>query len=298
MKLILSRKGFDSAAGGVASPIFPDGVLISLPIRARGAQHAFREIAKGPDGSLGPLVEDLTRGRCPGDALAHLDPDLAAEALHRAPSWRPAFGQTGAAATHLARSGVGPGDVFVFFGWFRAVERGADGRWRYRNGAPDLHSVFGWLQIGEAIRVDERGRDALLAEKPWLAGHPHLHFGPDPRNILYLAADRLTLPGLDDSGLPGGGEIARFDERLAFSCRKAGRRSIWRLPDWFLPGEDRPPLTYHSDPKRWSRDGGDALLASAAQGQEFVLDCAGRPEAAPWLLRLLGAVDTPRSGRR
>jgi len=31
-KIILSRKGFDSANGGMASPIFPDGRLISLPI--------------------------------------------------------------------------------------------------------------------------------------------------------------------------------------------------------------------------------------------------------------------------
>ena len=32
MKIVLSRKGFDSACGGVASPIFPDGGYVSLPI--------------------------------------------------------------------------------------------------------------------------------------------------------------------------------------------------------------------------------------------------------------------------
>jgi hypothetical protein len=32
MRLILSRKGFDSALGGVASPNFPDTALTSLPI--------------------------------------------------------------------------------------------------------------------------------------------------------------------------------------------------------------------------------------------------------------------------
>ena len=32
MKLILSRKGFDSGAGGCASAITPDGTLLSLPI--------------------------------------------------------------------------------------------------------------------------------------------------------------------------------------------------------------------------------------------------------------------------
>ncbi|MBO4456467.1 MAG: hypothetical protein J5802_01965 [Butyrivibrio sp.] len=32
MKIILSRKGFDSTNGGCASPIMPDGTLLSMPI--------------------------------------------------------------------------------------------------------------------------------------------------------------------------------------------------------------------------------------------------------------------------
>ena len=32
MKVILSRKGMDSESGRVASPILPDGTLLSLPI--------------------------------------------------------------------------------------------------------------------------------------------------------------------------------------------------------------------------------------------------------------------------
>lgn len=32
MKIILSRKGFDSANGGIVSPIFEDGTMISFPI--------------------------------------------------------------------------------------------------------------------------------------------------------------------------------------------------------------------------------------------------------------------------
>jgi len=34
MKVILSRKGFDAEYGGFASPILPDGRLISLPVPA------------------------------------------------------------------------------------------------------------------------------------------------------------------------------------------------------------------------------------------------------------------------
>ena len=54
MKVILSRKGMDSEAGGMASPILPDGTLLSLPIPGENSNqqygglyyggHSFREI--------------------------------------------------------------------------------------------------------------------------------------------------------------------------------------------------------------------------------------------------------------
>lgn len=286
MRLILSRKGFDSAVGGVASPIFPDGAMTSLPISLADAPKTYAEIAKGPGGRLGLIVADLTRGAVTGASAAHLDPDLDPAALPRRLGWRPAFGQTGAAATHLARCGVGAGDVFLFFGWFRAVEKRGGG-WRYRAGAPNLHVAFGWLQVGEAVAVDQRG-PALLQEKPWLADHPHLFFGSDPRNVIYVAAERLVLPGYEDTGLPGAGEIGRFHPRLALTCPDGPGRSTWRLPAWFGPGEGRPALTYHGDPHRWTPHGEDVRLKVVGQGQEFVLDCGNRPCAAAWIMHMIG----------
>ena len=35
MKIILSRKGFDSSNGGIVSPIFEDGSMISFPIPSK-----------------------------------------------------------------------------------------------------------------------------------------------------------------------------------------------------------------------------------------------------------------------
>jgi len=32
MRIILSRKGFDSGSGGCPSPIFPDGSMFAMPI--------------------------------------------------------------------------------------------------------------------------------------------------------------------------------------------------------------------------------------------------------------------------
>ena len=38
MKVILSRKGFDSANGGILSPIFEDGTMLSFPIPSKDVE--------------------------------------------------------------------------------------------------------------------------------------------------------------------------------------------------------------------------------------------------------------------
>ena len=130
MKIVFSRKGFDSQNGGVPSPIFPDGTALSLPIPYPRSPTRFRDV-RWRSTSLGPIVECLSNGRVKGKHWCHLDPDLNADALARSPGWRPAFGQVEIAQRHLENQGVGPGDLFLFFGWFRAVEPGNGGTWRY-----------------------------------------------------------------------------------------------------------------------------------------------------------------------
>jgi Nucleotide modification associated domain 3 len=134
MKIIFSRKGFDSSAGNVASPIFPSGEMCSLPIPEPAStvnmqSKRYAEIMFG-NWSLGAIVDDLTRGEITGDRMAHLDPDLNFDSIDRQANWRPVFGQSGAAERHLQNYVVKEGDVFVFYGWFRQVEQCA--RWDTR----------------------------------------------------------------------------------------------------------------------------------------------------------------------
>src|SRR5258708_5248016 len=89
LKIVLSRKGFDSASGGVPNPILPGGVLVPLPIPAIRDPHTYNEIAVNGVG-LGTLVEELTRGKIERTRRCHLDPDLDAGSLPRAVGWRPA----------------------------------------------------------------------------------------------------------------------------------------------------------------------------------------------------------------
>ena len=209
MKIVFSRKGFDTQYGGVPSPVFPDGTVVSLPIPGRSSPTRFRDVRCG-HGSLGPLVERLTRGRVRGDDRCHLDPDLDSSALARLPDLRPAFGQVDSAEGHLARQGVGPDDLFLFFGSFRHVERASDGGWRYADRSPAVHRLFGWLQVAEVVAVGNEIASARAA-RPWLSAHPHLHGGPwPPNNTIYVSTRMLTIYGAD-LAVRGGGVFANTD---------------------------------------------------------------------------------------
>src|SRR3954463_16825266 len=97
MKLILSRKGFDStpAYGACASPILPDGRMVSLPIPHESGTLTFGALRhQGLD--VGQIVSDLTGTRVNRTEPAHLDPDLDHTARDRRRGWRAAFGQDGA----------------------------------------------------------------------------------------------------------------------------------------------------------------------------------------------------------
>ena len=107
MKIVLSRKGFDSGTGQVASPILPSGELCSLPIPEPmpcSRSKRYTEIMMG-NHSLGAVVSDLTRGKIKPDTAAHLDPDLSFGSIPRLENWKPLFGQAGAAERHLHAPG-------------------------------------------------------------------------------------------------------------------------------------------------------------------------------------------------
>jgi hypothetical protein len=286
MKLILSRKGFDSTAGGVASPILPSGALCSLPIpEGDRPKHGlrYRDICFAGQ-SLGHLVAQLTRGRLSPESLAHLDPDLRAESLPRLPGWTPLFGQADAAESHLRAQGVAAGDVFLFFGWFRRVTQ-VRGCYQYVKDAPDQHVIFGWLQIGQHIPVAQRA-----AIPVWAWYHPHAQGQSYSRNdALYVATDRLRLPGIA-LDRPGAGVFPRYAAPLCLTAPGAGR-SQWRLPGWFAPRQGRTPLTYHGNLGRWHAADDHVHLDTAKRGQEFVLDCDEYPEAIDWLADLLTLAD-------
>ncbi len=281
MRIIFSRKGFDSSSGGKPSPILPDGRMISFPIPDRKSPTRYCDI-NWQEYNLGSLVSDLTNGRIPVSYYAHLDPDINRDSLSRHPEWRPIFGQTGAAQGHLKKNNVQPGDVFLFFGLFRNVQI-SSGKFVWDTTTQLRHIFWGWLQIDKVIAIDS----CKPSDYQWAEYHPHFHRNSDNNNTLYLASRYLSLPGLSSFKQSGSGVFQKFSESLALTSPNAKSPSQWELPQWFYPRDGKYPLTYHSNLTRWQRTKRGTRLNSVARGQEFILDTKGFPEAINWLKRLL-----------
>ena len=268
-RLVLSRKGSDAAWGG--RPSLRVGTeLISLPIpesaaRARAAELAGTGARYGdlpPHPVVGPLHRHL---RAVGaERHVHLDPDLRPELRpsrqERGGEQERLFGQEGAAERHLRNQAVGPGDLFLFFGWFREAFCDSE---RPRYSGADEHCIWGWLQIAETHAVSSREAARAL---PWAAHHPHVaHWDRyDRHNRVYRARKQLSFA----PHLPGAG-VFRWSPALTLTqrcCRRSTRRQ-WCVPGFFR----RTGLTYNQvQGPACPSVRGRVHLNSAPIGQEFV----------------------------
>jgi hypothetical protein len=241
MRVIFSRKGFDSAAGKAPSPII-EGEPISLPIPTKRRSETSYRLA-----GVGKIVEHITKGRIGADDLCHEDPVFF--------NGRWAFGQTGAAQSHLERSGVGVGDVFLFFGLFAS----RDGRDRH-------HRIFGYLEVDEVRRLGCRPSKSDNP-KGFLRRHPHTIGEWNENNTLYL----------------GSGAKARSAHPYLRLTKSGGPVSVWSVPVWLKAAG----LTYHSNPVRWASD---KELHVASRGQEFVSNVGDQLAPRKWLCTVQAAI--------
>jgi len=264
MKIVLSRKGFDSSRGTQPNPIMPDGTLLSLPIPDEKGNNTFASLRWG-EMSYYDIISSLNpRTKWRADSLCHLDPDIRKEVKDRLPGWRPAFGQSGSALSHLRKQGVTTGDLFLFFGWFKATEIRNE-ELAYKKDAPDQHIIYGYMQIGNIVKVGSK-----IPE--WLKEHPHIADKKDRNNELndvFLPSDTLSfLPELK------GCDVLYYRPDRVLT--KVGMsRGCWDLPSFFKDME----ISYHPNP--WKKD----CFKSAGRGQEFVMDAT--PEIIDWAKQII-----------
>lgn len=286
MKIIFSRKGIDASFGNCASPIMPDDRLCWMPIPEDNPEDNpdFPKYSEIPFESttLGCIIESLSSGKILGTRTVHLDPDIFDSQRERLQGWKPAFGQSDKAAKHLKNQDVKEGDVFLFFGWFRKIIKNSDG-FQYERTAQNLHVIYGWLQIGKILNVNEP--DFIPPE--WLKNHPHMlkRYLAEKNNTIYVASDKLIING-EETCFNGSGFFDYLSPEITLTA-KGETRSVWELPSWIYPTENKPPLSYNQNPKKWELDNDIVTLRVPGRGQEFVLDSEHYPESQEWLLNLL-----------
>ena len=161
MKVVLSRKGMDSRAGGIPSPILPDGTLLSLPIP--------NEKSGVPYGDLvykGRTYQQIIQQIHPTfdfqkHPFCHLDPDIYGVLKNTHAGWKPAFGQYEIPAKHLDGQGVDVGDVFLFYGMFRQTEKLPDGTLHFVKGAPIQHIIYGYMVVSEILKDQDKTKSFI-----------------------------------------------------------------------------------------------------------------------------------------
>lgn len=268
MKVILSRKGFDSAYGGYPSPILPNGRMVSLPIPVC-SQTCYSDLQLDSKTTCDLRLDSKTtyydimcelqpKKRCKDDrheltktTKCHLDPDIYRNVVTRKSGWRTCFGPLGIAKRILDNQCVKEGDLFLFFGRFRHTEQ-VKGRLKFTGS--DIHIIFGYMQIDEIVN----NIDSNYKEPEWMKGHPHLSniFRTKKNNTIYVAREKLSW----DSNLCGAG-VFNFDNSLVLT-KQGLSPSKWDLPEFFKCAE----IGFHSK-DNWK----DGYFQSADIGQEFVI---------------------------
>ncbi|MBR0280496.1 MAG: hypothetical protein IJQ81_02760 [Oscillibacter sp.] len=273
MKIVFSRKGFDSAYGGYPSIICENGKMQSFPIPNSLDSIKYSDVyCKATDTTLYDTMKairskirnktwiDLTE-----DSTCHLDPDIDYYAIPRKEGWTGCFGQGSTAQSVLRNASIGDGDLFLFFGWFNSIS--------YKNGltlkfskGDGFHAFYGYMQVDKMLYT------TVDTIPTWLQYHPHAderHL-KKANNCIYVAKEFCTW-----NNQRRGYGVFDFDEQLMLT-KKGFSKSKWNLPAIFRDVD----ITYHTQ-KSWK----DEYFQAAHRGQEFVINA--NEAVREWAIELI-----------
>jgi hypothetical protein len=262
-KVVLSRKGFDSSAGGSYSPFDPQtGKYIVLPIPVSKEESKICNLLKYedisikgnyldgyPETNLKSLMKAMGKKAIIKDKeseYAHFDPWLgdcpwlAGDSNHSIG----AFGQIGMPQQHLDKQKVREDSLFLFFSRFKPMK--SIGQNRENIIVPDigdenlkkgLYFIYGWLKVKKVIR-----QYGDIQDDNRLSRHPHAtqaYFDKEDRvvrkknNTIYIADEFLFNDG---SNIRGCGYFPRLNTDLLLTAPAQESEKNWIPSRWRLPG--------------------------------------------------------------
>ncbi|MBQ6270006.1 MAG: hypothetical protein IJK61_07815 [Bacteroidetes bacterium] len=299
IKVILSRKGFDSSNGGFPSLILPekdkDGFrkMISLPIPCCSKCCNYEKCKSykySNDTRLYNMMSNLYNGKgkkrntikikknnkivdeilLSEATHCHLDPCLGNYSIKELEKVG-IFGQHGRAATEL--KDVRKDDIFIFFGLFNDVAV-KDDKYIIKNKENGgRHVMFGYLQAGKII---DNNKYYIEYEK-----HPHFCCCKiKNNNIIYIARKRLKIDSkeLDVAGYG----MFKYDSKLDLTQQKPDK-TYWNSTRWSC--DNLPTCLKDLIVPRLKYECKDNYFQSAPMGQEFVIE--DNKEVEKWAIELI-----------
>lgn len=250
--------------------ILPDGSLLPFPIPLEETKSCDKYGDLVVNGrNLYDIISELKpKTKLSSATYCHLDPDLRRDIKQRNEGWLPAFGQADQSLSELRNAGFDIGDLLLFFGWFRETEIN-NGKLRYKKGAPNIHLIYGYLQVAKILTNKNIIPD-------WLREHPHAEslIKGSTKDAIFLPAERLSfLPDLP------GASLLKYSQDLVLTAPGMSR-SRWSLPDSFKG------IHIGHSPKQ-PQNG--AYYQSPTIGQEMVWETTS--EALEWIKSICRNVD-------
>ena len=256
-RIILSRKGFDSSSGASASPIFEDGRIfsISIPEPYPPSPKKYKDLFFNGISGMDALKECSAKS-VSADSFCHYDPALKEN--------EGIFGQASSSQSELLNTGVGPGDLFLFFGFFK----------NFFSRGRELHHLFGWLQIEKIIEGDEEIRNYLINNN---LEHPHGYgeLNTYKNNAIYIGKNYLRIEGKEFAN-KGYGLFKKSHSDLILT-RDGASKGSWKLPKKYFSNSKDIFLKR----LKWL-DEKKCFVNNFQRGQEFVLDAEKYPRIVDW----------------
>lgn len=256
MKVVLSKKGFDSQYGKKPSVILVEdnNRMISFPIPI----DSTRESGIGVDllnvlgYSLKNIFEDLSIDTTYNH---HVDPAIQG----MVPEIDGTFGQSGAALGHLRKQKVGSGDLFLFYGTFSFAGRDTDNHLKYLPVHP-FHAIWGYLKVDEVLEDMDRVNDPEYAR---LQIHPH-----------FINRDKQGYKSGNSIFIGHDFGVFRFSEILRLT--KLGyNKTYWELPHFFK----NINISCNGNSAKHKETSVGFEIQVPSKSQEFVFEL---PEAERW----------------